>query len=120
MWLDELTNEGRLEFLEQVTVLIDARLAAIAAKIDAGGYYDEDYAREDVEPMLGLGLVAFQIYGAATVADLEKRILLSGKPKSSRDSPEFAYTCYSLDRFVVIEPRINNGYNISHSKPVRV
>jgi hypothetical protein len=106
MFIDELTNDERLNFLGEVTALIDGRLSAISAKIDAGGYYDEDYSREDVEPMLGLGLVAFQIYGAATVADLKKRIVLSGKPKPNGHFKGFEYKCYSQDQFLVNGPKV--------------
>lgn len=64
--------DWRIDTLEYVVVGIDADLAAIDTRIGNPEWYDGGHALDDVEPLLGLGLVAFQTYAAGTVSDLNQ------------------------------------------------
>jgi hypothetical protein len=84
---------GGIGALEHVVVGIDAGLAAIRAQIGEGDLesYDGDQARDDAEPLLGLGFVAFQRYAVRAVVDLNRIRAKRRKPKKNK------LDCYSCD-----------------------
>jgi hypothetical protein len=83
--------DWRIDTLEYVVVGIDAGLAAIDARIGNPEWYDGLHARDDAEPLLGLGLVAFQTYAAGTVSDLNQIRRSRGKAKLGK------HYCYARD-----------------------
>jgi len=82
---------GGIGALEHVVVGIDAGLAAIHARIGDPEWYDGDHARDDAEPLLGLGFVAFQTYAVPAVVDLNRIRGDRRKPKKNK------LDCYSCD-----------------------
>lgn len=83
--------DWRIDTLEYVVVGIDAGLAAIDARIGNPKWYDGGDALDDAEPLLGLGLVAFQTYATGTVSDLNQIRRSCGKTALTKRQ------CYNHD-----------------------
>jgi len=81
----------RIGPLDYVIVGIDAGLAAIQARMEEVEWYDGLHAREDAEPLLGLGFVAFQTYATGAVSDLNQIRRDRGKPELTD------HDCYACD-----------------------
>lgn len=81
----------RIDPLHHVIVGIDAGLAAIQTRIDCIEWYDGLHARDEAEPLLGLGFVAFQTYAVGAVSDLNQIRCRHGKPEHKE------HICYACD-----------------------
>ena len=83
--------DWRIEPLHHVIVGIGAGLAEIRGRMDDEEWFDGLHAREEAEPLLGLGFVAFQTYAVGTVSDLNEVRVDGGKTKLKD------YECYARD-----------------------
>ncbi len=83
--------DWRIDPLYDVVVGIDAALAAIGRRMHEDDWFDGLWAREHVEPVLGLGFVAAQTYAVGTWSHLNKIRSSSGK------SPIDKRACYGCD-----------------------
>src|SRR6266516_2863797 len=83
--------DWRIEPLRHVIVGIGAGLAEIRGRMDDEECFDGLDAREEAEPLFGLGFVALQTYAVGTVSDLNHIRVDGGKPKFTE------YDCYARD-----------------------
>src|SRR5258705_5341374 len=86
--------DWRIEPLHDIVVGIDAAIAAVRERLDAEGI-DGLTALDHLEPVLGLGFVAFQNYALGTWTDLNEIRRSSGKPPVSK------LDCYACDPITV-------------------
>jgi hypothetical protein len=87
-WLE---FDRRIDPLHHVIVGIGAGLAEIQRQMDDKEWFDGLHAREEAEPLLGLGFVAFQTYAVGTVSDLNQI-------RRGRDSGKLTLKdCYACD-----------------------